>query len=168
MQISAEFLNFEAVYAKLDSKTLLDPPLRTMLDAIGKTITTFAAVYAPIWETGSIGSSRFHEIEHKGDTWTLAFGFKKETAVFLEYGTGLLAEGPGPRKGRAHFPPPKALDQWAKAHGWPNGWVLSQHIGKRGGLRPRYFLRDAKDEEMARVDSRLSDLGNAVVRIWDA
>lgn len=163
-----EWMGFEAIEKKLRVETLLHPPIRATLDAMGEKITYDAEGKAPAWDRFRIAASSFRRISKSGDTYELEFGFANEIAVYLEYGTGTLAEGPGPKKGRRHYPPPAALDPWAKAHGWPNGWVLSRHIGDRGGLEPRYFLRDATEAEMARSDSHLDDLYQAIERIWVA
>lgn len=166
--VQMEWEGLDRIDAKLRLSSLLDPPLRKALNKIGETITTEAGENAPTWKRKRIKDSKFHAITSSGDVYDLAFGFEEEISLYMEYGTGLLAEGPGPRKGKAHYPPPSALDLWAKAHGWPNGWVLSQRIGERGGLEPRYFLRDATDNEGHRLDQRLEELGRDIGVVWES
>jgi hypothetical protein len=82
-------------------------------------------------------------------------GTNMKHAPFMEFGTGLLADGPGGKRKR-HRPPAGALDRWAYLHGMGQGagFLVARAIYRRGGLEPRRFLRDARDD-VARVLPRL-------------
>jgi len=91
--------------------------------------------------------------------------FKKATA--MEYGTGLFAEGPHAKGGR-HWPPGAALDVWAKRHGFASGWQVAAIIGKRGGLKPRRYLRNAFTNSQSEIAHWLQVLGQEIRERWDA
>lgn len=40
---------------------------------------------------------------------------------------------------RPHFPPPAALDGWAKRHGFPNGFVVARMIARKGTRAQPYM-----------------------------
>jgi len=63
--------------------------------------------------------------------------------AFQELGTGLLTDPPRKR----HWPPGAALQGWAIRHGFKSGYVVAAIIGRRGGLRPRHFIRDSVRED---------------------
>lgn len=96
-----------------------------------------AAAYSRV--TGSIGSDLQGEI-----------GFHTFYAPYMEFGTGRFAEGPG-AKGGTHWPPGAALETWAKRHGFESGGQVARIIGRRGGLKPRRFLRTAFKQQRPRV-----------------
>lgn len=43
---------------------------------------------------------------------------------------------------RPHWPPPGALDRWARMHGMSSGFLVARAISRRG-TKARPFLRDA-------------------------
>jgi hypothetical protein len=88
-------------------------------------------------------------------------------ATGMEYGTGLLAEGPN-AKGKRHWPPAAALDVWAKRHGFRNGAIVARIIGLRGGLRPRRYLRDALKDSLSAIQSELARIGNEIKAEFDS
>jgi len=55
-------------------------------------------------------------------------------APYVEFGT------------RPHFPPPDALEDWAKHHGFDSAWPICKAIAKRG-LKERPYLNPAYEEE---------------------
>lgn len=99
---------------------------------------------------GQLVGSIDREMEsHSLDTpprW-VRVGTNEDHAIFMEGGTGLLNDLPefgGNRK--RHFPPPEKLDDWAHKHGIASGLIVARAIWRRGGLKPRRFLRNAFDE----------------------
>ncbi len=80
-------------------------------------------------------------------------GTNIEYAPYMEFGTGLLADYPSANKKRhAPFSPNaiKALTKWASDHKFENpeevAWGIAFNIYKKGGLRPRAFLRSGFQE----------------------
>ena len=78
-------------------------------------------------------------------TWDL--GNLANTTIVDLIASGLIAEigptapyGPYVEYGtKKHFPPPDALEGWAKRHGFDSAWPICRAIAKRG-LKPRPFL----------------------------
>jgi hypothetical protein len=58
----------------------------------------------------------------------LYIGTNLAYARWVEFGT------------RPHWPPPGALDEWARAHGIPSGYLVARKIS-RSGTPPQPFLR---------------------------
>lgn len=81
-------------------------------------------------------------------------GSAKKTFRWGEFGTGLLSEDPQSSKKR-HWPPAAPLDAWALAHGFKDGAEVAFIIGRRGGLRPRRYLRNAFKESEKRLPAWL-------------
>lgn len=71
------------------------------------------------------------------DTIEGVVGTNVQYMAAQETGTGTFVGNP------RHWPPPAALDTWARRHGFPNGYVVARIIGLRGGLRPKHFFKDA-------------------------
>ncbi|HUM33629.1 MAG TPA: HK97 gp10 family phage protein [Candidatus Saccharicenans sp.] len=55
-------------------------------------------------------------------------------APYVEFGT------------RPHFPPPDALEDWARHHGFDSAWPICKAIARRG-LPERPYLNPAYEEE---------------------
>lgn len=55
-------------------------------------------------------------------------------APYVEFGT------------KPHFPPPDALEDWARHHGFDSAWPICKVIAKRG-LKERPYLNPAYEEE---------------------
>ncbi|MDH7513549.1 MAG: HK97 gp10 family phage protein [Clostridiales bacterium] len=55
-------------------------------------------------------------------------------APYVEFGT------------KPHFPPPDALEDWARRHGFDSAWPICKVIAKRG-LKERPYLSPAYEEE---------------------
>src|SRR5262245_44630512 len=87
-------------------------------------------------------------------------GSNSPTIRFGEYGTGLLSEDPQSKKQR-YFPPPSALEPWAIAHG-TTGRAVAFAIWKRGGIKPRRFLRDAAREGEKHIPLWLNGLAKEI------
>jgi HK97 gp10 family phage protein len=47
---------------------------------------------------------------------------------------------------KPHFPPPSALEDWARHHGFDSAWPICKIIAKRG-LKERPYLEPAYEEE---------------------
>jgi hypothetical protein len=65
--------------------------------------------------------------------------------IYIEFGT------------RPHFPPPDALEAWARHHGFKSAWPICKAIAKRG-LRARPYLMPAYDEVAPGFHERLAQI----------
>lgn len=89
-------------------------------------------------DTGNLRASLTKEV-NKEKLYAIV-GTKVEYAPYVEYGTGIF----GLRKTRlTKAPPPGALEDWAKKHGFESGYIVSRAIFRAGGIRPHPYLRPA-------------------------
>lgn len=125
------------------------PYLEAGMRASAEAAAAQAKILAPV-DTGRLRASITGAAQWRGVVELVGVvGSNVQYAPYVEYGTGTLAEGEG-GKGGAHFPPPAALDRWARRHHMPSGFVVARAIARRGGLRPRPFLRPAVETPFMR------------------
>jgi hypothetical protein len=185
MPMSIELKGSEKFILKL-SPTLLSEPLRKFLTRSAIIIQGNARenVNERAHDTGQLLNSILYEVDSATPPMQARIGHLGagegstlwHKATSMEYGTGLLAEGPNAKGGR-HFPPPSALQVWAVRHGFrddPGGDIwhtaggkVARRIGIRGGLRPRRYLRDALKSSVKAIESEFSKLGDTIRENWD-
>lgn len=108
-------------------------------------------------DTGNLRASIAYEVSGvDGVPLWGAVGSNVEYAPYMEYGTGTLSDGPN-ASGARHWPPAAALDVWARRHGFKSGAQVAFVIGRRGGLRPRRFLRNAFERSQPRIAAILDE-----------
>lgn len=88
-------------------------------------------------DTGNARNSTIAEFSPKGIESEI--GTVAPYAPYIEYGAG-----PAAGHGR-FFPPPDALEAWARHHGFDSAWPICKIIWERG-LRPRPYLMPAYDD----------------------
>lgn len=116
-----------------------------------------AKILAPV-DTGRLRSSITSQIRKQGRTVQGVVGSNVTYAPYQELGTGVHV-------GRsAYFPPPAALEVWAKRHGFPNGFVVAMAIYRAGGTKPRRFLQGAFEQNRARIVAIIGRGVDAIVR----
>lgn len=97
------------------------------------------------WDTGNAANSGQVGMEKAG--FTAAITFTAPYAVYIEHGA------------RPHFPPPDALEGWARRHGFDSTWPICLAIAKRGlperpFLGPAYLkIRDLYFKRLTRIFS---------------
>ena len=112
-----------------------------------------AKIKAPV-DRGQLRASITHEVQSIGGDMLGIVGSPLEYAPHMEFGTGSQSDQPS-GKGR-HWPPAAALDLWAQRHGVKGGGkAVAYFIARRGGLKPRKFLRGAWEETESRVVQHL-------------
>jgi hypothetical protein len=145
------WLNYDAFKAKLDAKRLAYGPLKKAVTASVAAIAEQARQYAPN-DQNDLRKSLRHENDGAWPVMLGQAGSDLSYAPFMEYGTGVFAEGDRPGKG-SHHPAGKHLEDWAMRHGGVEKWgknpgaavaaIIGRRGGGRGGLRPRRYLKDA-------------------------
>lgn len=139
----------DRVAHKLQDMQLWAAPLRKGLDKAGFIVESEAKRNAPV-DRGTLRASITHEVEHATVPRFVKVGSKLGYAPMMEYGTGRAGDGPG--GSTSHFPPPSALAGWAGRHGMPGAeFAIAAAIARRGGLKPRRYLRNAIESQEARV-----------------
>ena len=143
---------------------LLAKPLRKFFERATITVQNRARQNAPV-DTGRLRSSIGTQVD-SGElpTWG-EVGTNVFYAPMMEYGTGLFAEGPG-AKGDRHWPPAGALEVWASRHGFDSGFTVAQIIGRRGGLRPRRYLRNALKDSVNDIRAHVQRMANEIAEQW--
>lgn len=159
---------------KLDPAALAGVPARNFLNRWAIDVEGGAKENAPVWR-GHLRRSLTHEVDSADlPMWAKAGTNLSPIAESMEFGTGLLSEAPDSKGGR-HFPPPAALDAWAIDHGFRTGsrkaaqedaaaapgtygLMVSQLIYRRGGLRPRRYLRTAAKDTESKIGGWLTQM----------
>lgn len=78
------------------------------------------------WDTGSLAGSYTTDIVGGGHAAEV--GSNLVYSIFTEFGT------------RPHFPPMKALEAWARRHGFDSAWPICKAIAEKGlEARPHLF-----------------------------
>ena len=114
--------------------------------------------------SGQGASSLTHSVGEIGSDIQGIVGSRKDHMKWQEYGTGLLYDGPPPSSGKKHWPPAAALETWAKRNGIASGWLVARAIGRRGGLRPKKFLRNAWEQSKGGVISEMNKILPEITR----
>lgn len=143
---------------------LVREPLRRFLERGAIVVQGHARERAPV-DTGLLRSDIAYELDPADVPSWARIGPNVFYAPYQEYGTGLLAEGPGAAGGR-HWPPGEALSAWAERHGG-NGFAVAAAIGRRGGLRPKRFLRGGLQDSLAEIRTLLGRLGRDLAAAWE-
>lgn len=84
----------------------------------------------------------------------------------MEFGTGRQGQ-PGVSHKSKHWPPPAALDVWARRHGFESGAQVARIIGRRGGLRPRKFMQEGFKASMSALRGLVGRLGDEIQAAWE-
>ena len=117
-----------------------------MLDALREgtlLVQRSAKINAPV-DVGRLRASITPEVSVEGTTVQGVVGSNVVYAPYMEFGTGVHA-GHSP-----YFPPPAALEIWARRHG-TTGFAVAFAIFKAGGLKARKFLQNALEDNTQRI-----------------
>lgn len=135
---------------------------REMVDAMTRAtlvVERAAKKNAPV-DTGRLRSSITHAVRTTGlinPTIQGIVGTNVKYAPYMEYGTGTFA-GKSP-----YFPPPSALEGWARRHGM-NAYLVALAIFENGGLEPRHYFKDALEETERQVSQILQTTVRTIIR----
>ncbi len=77
------------------------------------------------WDIGNLANSII--VDRKEGGMVAEVGPEAPYGPYVEFGT------------KPHFPPPDALEGWAKRHGFDSAWPICKAIAKRG-LKARPFI----------------------------
>jgi HK97 gp10 family phage protein len=82
-------------------------------------------------DTGNLRNSII--VEMTADKSSAEIGPTAPYGIYVEFGT----------RHTSKMPPPEALEDWARKHGFESAWPICKAILKRGGLPARPFLSPA-------------------------
>lgn len=127
-------------------------PVRRFLERASRTVQVAAKEKAPV-DRGRLRSSIATEVrETEAEIGTDLF-----YAPFVEFGT------------RPHFPPPSALQPWARRHGFPPGlrgaFLVARKIASRG-TPAQPFLLPALNESRGEIDAFLGMMAKEIETDW--
>lgn len=106
-------------------------------------VTRDARTLAPV-DNGPLRASILPEVRVEGKDVIGIVGSNKTYAPYMELGTGIYV-GRSP-----YFPPPSALEVWARRHG-TTGFAVALAIFRAGGTKPRKFLQTAVNQNRDKV-----------------
>jgi hypothetical protein len=168
MEIEVDVSSFERMVANYRRvEPLMRRELRASMNRSVLAVERTAKQLVPV-DTGNLRRTITHEVTVRGTDVVGKVGTNAPYAKPVEYGTGLLSEAPDGGGGR-HFPPPAALDAWAIRHGFHTGsrasasldaeaspgtygFIVAQIIWRRGGIRPKPYLRPAQKDNLAGIN----------------
>lgn len=163
MEIGVHIVNLDQLVA--DWRALdMSAFLPRFADAVGEVTVRNAVSRSPV-DTGYLRASLTYESESDGQNAVVVIGSNVKYAIYMEFGTGALTDWPGGGKGY-HFPPPAALERWARRHGFGEngGFVVARAIARRGGLAPRRYLRTAIEESLQDYERIARSLATALAQ----
>ena len=161
---------------KKASPTILREPLKRFFERSAITVQGKARAGAPV-DTGHLRNSIQYEVD-KGSSSGLPqyakVGFLNAAegsplyfkARAMEFGTGSQGD-PSVSHRSTHSPPGPALQVWAERHGFKSGYQVARIIAKRGGLKPRPFLRPALQNSLGEIRGFVRTLGDEIRAAWD-
>jgi hypothetical protein len=162
MTVHIELRGVDKIIRNLSNPIVLAATRKRMHQA-GMLLEAAAKANAPV-DAGQLRASLTAQTaDFAGGVREIVGTPKAIPGIPMEFGTGKFYDGPGAGKGR-HWPPSAALDVWARRHGFESGKVVAVIIGRRGGLKPRRYLRDAWDSNIDRVKGILGKIADDVAR----
>ncbi len=164
MPLSYKLEGMERISKKLDWAYYAEDVRKFFADA-GMTVERGAKQRAPV-DTGRLRASITSQADPSAHPLWAKIGTDIFHAPYLEWGTGLLSDGPGPH--RRYFPPGGALNLWASRHGFASGYLVARAIFMAGGTKPRRFLRGALEDSIDKIGGLLADLGNRIRGRWES
>lgn len=124
-----------------------EPVLRAFREAT-MAVANDAKRLAPV-NTGRLRSSIVPDVRLRENVVEGVVGSNVKYAPYLELGTGIFA-------GKArYFPPPRALETWARRHG-TSGYAVAYAIWRRGGTQGKRFMQQAFEENEDMIRRKIS------------
>lgn len=141
MAISIRIVGLDDLIAKLGQKRAL-PPLERFLDRAAFAVEANAKRLAPV-DTGHLRRS----ITTNKGYLSRKIGPGAPYGFYVEKGTS------------AHWPPPAALEGWARRHGMgPGGGFLVARAISRRGTRPRPYMQPGAEATIPQIQAFLPTL----------
>jgi hypothetical protein len=164
MKIIMDLREVDQLQARWDDPAMVGPPMVTFFKSSGVHIASVARPLAP-HDRGGLRRSITEKVDTAMPPQHVKVGSNLVYAPYMEYGTGLFAEGKGAKGGR-HYPPGAALNVWAKRHGFGEnaGAFVAKIIGRRGGLKPRRYLRKALADSLGQVSIYMGHLASDIAK----
>lgn len=144
----------DEVIKRLRNDRFVREPLRVALNKVGRMGETDSKRRAPV-DFGRLRAAITHQVDDQPMMLSVEIGVIGKSgdlpyAKYMEYGTGLTHDHPNwPR--RVHMVPFGVLNNWGPVRrGLVNGAAVAVSITKRGGLRPRRYLRGMLEDNSSK------------------
>lgn len=166
MNVTVKVENLDKLISALRKNGNLANEFVNLWDAIGLDLSSKAKEGAPV-DTGLLRSRITYERDRSPfPTWVKVGTMGAQVpnyAAWMEYGTGLLNDHPSWPKKRVKMPPVAALTPWASRKGRSRyarpganaedvAGDVAWAIWKRGGLRPRRYIRNPFEEYKSKYE----------------
>ena len=142
----------EVVRRALADPELVAGPIRRFLNKSALVVEAGAKERSPV-DTGRLRSSITHQVASAEAT----VGTRLIYAPWVEFGT------------KPHWPPMRAMQPWAKRHGFPAGkvgaFLVARAIAKHG-TKPQPYLRPALQASLPDVRRFLEDAAREIEGRW--
>lgn len=163
-RIVIEVKGLDKLIRKLGPEAILGKPLRGAFMDAGFILKSEAKRLAPK-DRGHLSASINQEEDLSPVPLWGRIGTNVKYAPYMEYGTGRNSDGPGGKP--YHNPPAKALEGWARRHGIEGGGAaVAAMIRRKGGLKPRRFLRGALEAKQAEVVKFFEAVPKQIEKEW--
>ena len=137
---------------KANRNHLLGGPLKRFFTSSAIAVQRNAKKRVPV-DTGRLRRSITYEVDAAGIPLWAKVGSNVEYAPYQEFGTS------------AHFPPPAAMETWARRHGLPNGFVAARAIAAHGVPEKRY-MRGGLEDSVPEIRRHLVTAAGAIEEKW--
>lgn len=154
----------EEMRKKLGDPKLIGEPARNFLTRALILIQGYAREGAPV-DRGQLSQSITFAVDSAPLPLWGKVGTNKSYAQAQEYGTNALSEKPE-ATGNVPFPTGPELETWARRHGFLSGHIVAAIIKRRGGLRPRRYLRSAFSKAKTEVRQFLRQFAQEIQARW--
>jgi phage gpG-like protein len=159
-----QILGLDSLTRKL-TRQFMQQPMRRFFTRAAIAVQSGAKERAPV-DTGRLRSSLTYEIDPAAlPTWAKV-GTNVSYAPFMEYGTGRLSESPESTSAW-HAPSGADLAVWARRHN-TDGYMVAAAIARRGGLRPRRYLRGSFEANRDNIRAYLKQAGGEIREAWNS
>lgn len=142
----------DKIISKANKNKLFAQPLKKFFTNSAIDVQRTAKQNAVV-DTGRLRSDIGYEIDGAAIPLYAAVGNTVFYAPFVEKGT------------RPHFPPPQALDVWARRHGFVSGFVVARHIAMFGTQAHPYLVPGLEDN-VGNINRHLVTAAGEMEGIW--
>jgi len=149
----------------IETRRWMERPVQDFFKRAGEKTVLVARAGAPR-DRGLLGRAIEYKVERsKIPMWVKIGIFNRPSmvpqAAAMEYGTGRFVGKP------PYFPPPQALEGWARRHGFPSGYMAARAIFLNGGLKPRRYLRKGMDAYAKSLPSEIKRMERKMQQEFD-
>jgi len=154
LQLEIKVENQAEISRALKSRKLVKEPLLRFLRQAGFLVEAAAKKRATV-DTGRMRASITSNVDPRALTTTIAPTV--DYAAHVEFGTA------------PHFPPPSALQPWARRHGFPSGMAGAMLVARaiaRRGTKARPFMAPALEASTGPINKLLNAMALKIEQVW--